>query len=309
MDGVKKGGWEPIPSALIGDTRLSLQTRAVYMLLRNLVWQETRTSEETMTAAIGTVDDIARAAGCGVTPMKGYLRDLREAGWISVSRSRRGHPFTFTVFSSPTEPESDSVAATESEPENDSVQSRNPTHSRGRVPSGSSNKSQTEEANASSGEREGIEDFLDEKFGKAPPGTNAGGKRLKAIADLRALGATADSLRHAFGAADYGDRRWAVKTDIALATHYPTLTRGYQAPNAPRGVVVPLEPGETPERAYRRWVAEKASDPEYPLFEIFLVIGDWRDLDDVARDELRTFTERIREEVIGAVSDEEVAAA
>jgi hypothetical protein len=304
-------GWEPIPSALIGDTRLSLQTRAVYMLLRNLIWQETRASEDTMTAEVGTVAEIAAAAGCSANSMKTYLAELRDAGWVSTSRMRRGHPFTITVFSIPTEPDFGSVALTEAvptEPDSGPVQSQILAHSRGRVPSGSSNKSQTEEANASSDESS-IADFLDEKFGVAPPDTNAGRKRLKAIADLRALGATADSLRHAFGAADYGDRRWAMKTDIALATHYPTLTRGYQAPNAQRGVVVPLMPGETSEQAYRRWVAEKASAPDYALFEIFLVIGDWRDIDDVARDELRTFAERTREDVTGAAVSDEVAAA
>jgi hypothetical protein len=285
-----KGGWEPIPSALIGDTRLSLQTRAVYMLLRNLIWRELRANEETMTAEIGTVDDIARAAGCSVTAMKGYIRELRAAGWVSVSRSRRGHPFTFTVFSTPTKAESDSVASDVSEAEDGSAQRRNPTS-----PPLSTDTDHTEEANASS--REEIISFLDEKFGIAPPGTNAGGKRLKAIADLCALDATLDSLQHAFGAADYGDRRWAVKTDIALATHYPTLTRGY-SPRAAATVTTlvfyGVRPGETTEQAYERWVIEQAREPSSLLSDVFAVIGDWRDIDDIERDRLRDLAESTR---------------
>ena len=296
-----KGGWEPIPSALIGDTRLSLQTRAVYMLLRNLVWQETRTNEDTMTAEIGTVEDIARAAGCSVTAMKGYLAELRSAGWVSVSRARRGFPFTFTVFSTATEPDSGSVAPVESEPDSDSVQGQNPT------PSETDSLLVLDledgvEANAST--REAIESFLAEKFGRAPLGTNAGGKRSKAVADLLVLGATVDMLEHAIRSAEYGERRWAVKTDIALATHFPTLTRGYTPPRGarePRRVPTPLFPDETPEQAYRRWVLEKASDPDFPLYEITITIGEWRDLDDVARNELAELAEQIREPLVADV--------
>jgi len=305
-------GWEPIPSALIGDTRLSLQTRAVYMVLRNLIWHETRANEGVMSAEIGTVDDLARAAGCGVTAMKDYIAELRLAGWLSVSRARRGHPFTYTVYSVPTEPQSGSVALVESEPENGLVQSRIPAHSRARS-SSLSNEDQTEEAKASSRE-DSIEEFLDEKFGKAPPGTNAGGKRLKALADLRALGATADSLRHAFGAADFGERRWAVKTDIALATHFPTLTRGYTPPSEaaekrPALVFWGERPGETSEQAYERWVREQATEPHLPLDDIYEVIVGWRGIDDVARQELVELAESTRATLDVADDTTEEAAA
>jgi hypothetical protein len=295
---VKKGGWEPIPSALIGDTRLSLQTRAVYMLLRNLVWQETRTNEETMTAEIGTVEDIARAAGCSVNSMKRYVAELCDAGWVSVSRSRRGFPFTFTVFSTPTEPKFGSVEGGESEPNSGSVQGQNPALCEPASLLGLDLVNGVE-ANAST--RGAIESFLDEKFGRAPLGTNAGGKRSKAVADLLVLGATADSLAHAWRVADYEERRWAAKTDVALATHFPALTRGYTPPRGPREprlVPAPLFPGETTEQAYRRWVTEKASDPDFPLFEITITIGEWRDLDDVARDELAALAEQIREPLV-----------
>lgn len=225
-------GWEPIPSALIGDTRLSLQTRAVYALLRNLIWQETRASEDTMTATIGTVDDIARAAGCSVTAMKTYIRELREAGWVGVSRSRRGHPFTFTVFSTATKPESDSVAEQKSEPESASVQGRNPTHSRERDPL-PSNGSDGVDADASTRERDLVWEILEEHFGRVVSGTSAHGCRSKAVADLKLLGATADSIRFALDRAVMLDKRWAASTDVALAKHYPHLTVSYSPP-APR---------------------------------------------------------------------------
>lgn len=43
---------------------------------------------------------------------------------------------------------------------------------------------------------------------------------------------------------------------------------------------------ETPEQAYRRFVEARAVDPEWPLDELHATIDDWRDLDDVARQEL-----------------------
>jgi len=303
-------GWEPVPSALIGDTDLSLQARAVYVVLRNLIWHETKANEDVMSAEIGTLDDLARAAGCGRTPMKQYLAELRDAGWISSARLRRGHPFTYTVFSAPTRSESDPVEHPEAEAtrsESGPVQGRNPALWSDRALL-VSNKNQTEEANASSSEVE-IANFLDEKFGVAPPGTNAGGKRLKAIADLRALGATADSLKHAFHSAEYGERRWAVKTDIALATHFPTLTRGYTPSSAEAAEKRPAlvfwgeRPGETSEQAYERWVREQAAEPHLPLNDIYEVIDGWRDIDDVAREELAALAEQIRGPLVaGAIA-------
>lgn len=99
-------GWEPIPAALIGDTRLSLQARAIYMLVRHLIWQETRENEDTMRAEIGTLADMSKPAGCSVTALKEYLAELRRAGWLTTTRARRGHPYTYTIFTTATEPDS-----------------------------------------------------------------------------------------------------------------------------------------------------------------------------------------------------------
>lgn len=225
-------GFEPIPSSLISDARLTLQARAVYGVLRNLVWQETHASEDTMTAEVGTLDDIARAAGCGTTALKGYLAELRDHGWLTVVRKRRGHPYTLTVYSDPvsTETESDSVAHADDAPteaESGSVQRRNPSHSRAGGSSSGSNETDGGGADAPPRPRDELWDLLEERFGRVPAKTNAHKKRNVAVADLRKLGATPDSIRHAL---DAWCRNFAgaTVTDIALATHYPQLTAGYE---------------------------------------------------------------------------------
>jgi hypothetical protein len=285
--GVK--GWEPIPSALIGDVRLSLQTRAVYMVLRNLIWQETRATEDVMSAEIGTLEDLAKAAGCSRTAMKAYLAELREAGWIDVARIRRGHPFTYTVFSVPTRSDSGPVeapAASATGSDSDPVQGRNPTHSR----AGSSSPFKQEPdvgANAPTSASTSIEDFLEEKFGRTVEGTNASGRRRKAAADLRKLDATPDSLRHALVRWPFVFRD-ATITDIALATHYPQLVTGYTAVEAKT---------ETPTEAERRWVSEQASDPAVPLSEVLAQISCWTHLDPVESGGLFDLAEETRDRV------------
>ena len=72
--------------------------------------------------------------------------------------------------------------------------------------------------------RDEIWDELERLFGAVVPKTNAHARRNKAVADLRKLGANADGVTRAH-------RAWArmfagaTVTDIALATHYPQLTR------------------------------------------------------------------------------------
>lgn len=67
-------------------------------------------------------------------------------------------------------------------------------------------------------------DVLVELFGPVVEKTNAHGKRNKAVKDLKALGATAETVKTAY-------RAWprsfegATVTDVALATHYPQLAQ------------------------------------------------------------------------------------
>lgn len=69
-----------------------------------------------------------------------------------------------------------------------------------------------------------IWDTLVELFGPVADKTNAHGKRNKAVKDLKALGASVESLTTAV-------RQWprlypdATMTDVALATHYPQLAQ------------------------------------------------------------------------------------
>lgn len=83
--------------------------------------------------------------------------------------------------------------------------------------------------------RDPVWDELVEQFGAVAPRTNAHARRNKAVADLKRLGADVDGIRRAV-------RTWprvfagATLTDVALATHYPQLSR------RPASVVVPAAP-------------------------------------------------------------------
>lgn len=75
---------------------------------------------------------------------------------------------------------------------------------------------------ASAQKRDLVWDVLVERFGSVAERTNAHAKRNKAVADLKRLGATAESVEAALKAwAKLFDG--ATATDVALATHYPQL--------------------------------------------------------------------------------------
>jgi hypothetical protein len=81
-----------------------------------------------------------------------------------------------------------------------------------------------EDAPASRRKRDEVWDLLVELFGPVAERTNAHAKRNKAVADLKRLGATVETIRA-------GARAWpklfegATLTDVALATHYPQMAQ------------------------------------------------------------------------------------
>ena len=71
-----------------------------------------------------------------------------------------------------------------------------------------------------------------ELFGQVAAGTAAHGKRNRAVADLKRLQATPDSIRYA---RRIWDRMYegATPTDAAIAVHFPNLTVSYKPPSPP----------------------------------------------------------------------------
>jgi hypothetical protein len=126
-------GFAKVPSALALDLDLSLQARAVYPVLLDLAWTEcrARAGEE---AELPPLEQIAAAAGCSVTALKGYVSELRNAGWLETRRKARGRPQTYVIHASPREAESGSRNGSH-KAENAPRVRRNTTHSRGHVPS------------------------------------------------------------------------------------------------------------------------------------------------------------------------------
>ena len=75
-------------------------------------------------------------------------------------------------------------------------------------------------------------EVLAELFGPVKSGTSAHGKRNKAVRDLKRLDATPESIRMA---RHRWDRKFegATPTDMAIATHYPTLMHGVNVAPVP----------------------------------------------------------------------------
>jgi hypothetical protein len=142
--------------------------------------------------------------------------------------------------------------------------------------------------------------FLEETFGKVVPRTNAHGKRSKAAADLRRLGATQDTLRHAIVRWSFVMPPGTTMTDVGLATHFPQLVNDLAKQS-------PLE-RQTQTAAQREWVIEQASDPSVPLFTVMAEISDWH-LDHIESGGLIELAESTRAALDAADHKTEEAAA
>lgn len=124
-------GFEKVPDLLATEVGLSLQARAVYPVLLYLAWRNGARAGERV--ELPPLEGIAEACGCGTTALKGYLSELRRAGWIETRRAARGRPQVYVVHAQPRETES----ASQKPPRGtDSVPrvGRNASHSRARVP-------------------------------------------------------------------------------------------------------------------------------------------------------------------------------
>lgn len=125
-------GFEKVPDELATEQGLTLQARAVYPILLYLAWKAGARAGERV--ELPPLEKIAEAAGCGVTALKGYVAELRRAGWIETRRAARGRPQTYVIHDAPRGSESGSREEPRGS-ESGSRVGRNPAHSRARVPS------------------------------------------------------------------------------------------------------------------------------------------------------------------------------
>jgi hypothetical protein len=95
-----KPGYAQVPNDLAFDTRLSFGARATYPALRHLAWAAGRRKEGDP-AELPSLDMIADKVGCSRTALKGYLKELRDSGWVHTARTARQRPQTYWILDAP----------------------------------------------------------------------------------------------------------------------------------------------------------------------------------------------------------------
>jgi hypothetical protein len=104
------------PNELIFDSKLSIGARLAYSAIRHLAWQRGRRKEQDA-VQLPPIDAMAELIGCSRTAIRGYTKELRQAGWIATSG--RTSAMLYVVYDEPslgrnltqTRAESDLVAA------------------------------------------------------------------------------------------------------------------------------------------------------------------------------------------------------
>lgn len=91
-------GFEKIPNDLLLDVTISLPARAVYAFLRHLIWKETGRNQGTLSGSLAPLGELAAEIGCSRTALKGYLQELRYAGWIATVRKTRDRPQRYIIY-------------------------------------------------------------------------------------------------------------------------------------------------------------------------------------------------------------------
>lgn len=84
-------GWEKVPAALHLDTKITPAARALYPVLRYLVYRNggRRHGEEDEVLDDTTEREIASTFGASREATRGYLTQLEQAGWIERQRTSR----------------------------------------------------------------------------------------------------------------------------------------------------------------------------------------------------------------------------
>jgi hypothetical protein len=93
-----------------------------------------------------------------------------------------------------------------------------------------------------------------------------------------------------------------------LEPHHPgEIPELLELAAAVRDGEIPAAAAETPEQARTRWVDDRASDPDFPIEEIELVVQGWVEVDDVERAEHLDRAARVRAELERQLSEEHAA--
>lgn len=129
--------FEKVPTALATDSTITLAARAVYpVLLAEAFKRGARPGEQ---VELPPLRDLAITCACSITSLKGYVAELRKAGWVTTTRAARGRPQLYTMHPSPVVPAP--ARGSESGPRNGSRGSesgsrvgQNLAHSRARDP-------------------------------------------------------------------------------------------------------------------------------------------------------------------------------
>lgn len=93
-------GYEQVPHAVTFHPQLPLGAKAAYPALRQLAWKAGRRDERDE-VVLPSQDKIAEGVGCSRAALAGYVRALKDAGFISYKRPSRRAPLRWRIFDDP----------------------------------------------------------------------------------------------------------------------------------------------------------------------------------------------------------------